>query len=62
MPCAVKTGYLTDSESVKPLAKEVAGIPGEKAFYGLGGLYKPSFCPQPCLGGSLDRRGQCSGE
>lgn len=60
-PCDDKTSYLTDPDSVKPpLAKQVAGIPGEKAFYGLGGFYKPSFCPKPCFWGSLDRRGQCS--
>ena len=59
--CAEKTSYMTDADSVKPpLAKQVAGTPGEKAFYGLGGLESPSFCPQPCRWGSLDRRGQCS--
>ena len=59
--CGEKTMYMTDPDSVKPpLAKQVAGTPGEKAFYGLGGLERPSFCPRPCRWGSLDRRGQCS--
>jgi hypothetical protein len=61
--CAQETIYLTDPDSVKPpLAKQVAGIPGEKAFLRLGGLDKPSFCPQPCNWDSyrLDRRGRCS--
>ncbi|MGH8558046.1 MAG: hypothetical protein ACRESZ_11405 [Methylococcales bacterium] len=60
--CADNTMYMVDRDSpVKPpLAEQVDGIPGEKAFYGLGGLDKPSFCPQPCFWGSLDRRGQCS--
>ena len=45
--CAEKTVYLTDAESVKPpLAKQVAGIPGEKAFYRVGGIDKPNFCPK----------------
>lgn len=55
-----KTSYMTDPDSVKPpLAKEVAGIPGEKAFHALGGLESPSFCPQPCRWGSY-RQGRCS--
>jgi hypothetical protein len=62
-PCAEKTDYITDPYSpVKPpLANQVGGTPGEKAFYGLGGLDKPSFCPQPCPGSNrLDRLGRCS--
>jgi hypothetical protein len=59
--CAEKTMYMTDPDSVKPpLAKQAAGTPGEKAFYGLGGLERPSFCHKPCRWGSLDRQGQCT--
>jgi outer membrane protein OmpA-like peptidoglycan-associated protein len=48
-----KTSYMTDAKSVKPpLAKQVGGVPGEKAFYMQGGLDKPGFCPQPCKWGS----------
>ena len=43
--CDLKTIYLTDPEFVKsPLARQVAGIPGEKAFLRLGGIDKPGFC------------------
>jgi hypothetical protein len=60
-PCADMTVYMTDPDFAKPpLANQIAGMPGEKAFYMLGGLDHPSFCSQPCRGGGHPNRlGRC---
>lgn len=61
-PCAEKTDYVVDPYSPvnSPLSSQVAGTAGEKAFYALGGLVYPSFCPNPCGGGhQLDQRKRC---
>jgi hypothetical protein len=48
-PCAEYTSYLVDPYSPlkPPLLDQVAGQAGEKTYYRLGGIVRPSFCPHP---------------
>ena len=44
-PCGQRTHFLT-MMSLPPLSTQVAGTPGEKAYFQLGGVHKPTFCPK----------------
>jgi hypothetical protein len=62
--CSEDTIYLNNSfgpEPVRPpLESQIHGIPGEKAFYMLGGLERPKFCSHPCIGnGRPNHLGRC---